>query len=148
MYAPITPLCMQAYLPALVFEASMPLFEKTPGIGLQWKIKLKSRKVAQSCLKSPIAALGCGDLGSQSRPTLPIGQIYVEPNITVEGNRLGAVDSFVSPGSTCTLSRIGSLDAEVPRRIAKASTAFGKLEKKCMVRLRYYTENTYETKCV
>ena len=143
MYAPIKPICIQAYLPVLLFEASMSLFEKTPGIGLQWKIK-----VAQSCLKSPIVALGCGDLESQSRPTLPIGQIYVEPNITVEGNRLGAVDSFVYPGSTCTLSRIGSLDAEVSRRIAKASTAFGKLEKKCMVRLRYYTENTYETKCV
>ena len=60
--------------------------------------------------------------------TPPIGQVYVEPNITVEGNRLGVVDSFVYLGST--LSRNGSLDAEISRRIAKVSTAFGELEKR------------------
>ena len=60
--------------------------------------------------------------------TPPIGQVYVEPNITVEGNRLGVVDSFVYLGST--LSRNGSLDAEISRRIVKASTAFGKLKKR------------------
>ena len=46
----------------------------------------------------------------------------------MEGNRLGVVDSFVYLGST--LSRNGSLDAEISRRIAKSSTAFGKLEKR------------------
>ena len=60
--------------------------------------------------------------------TPSIGQVYVEPKITVEGNRLGVVDSFVYLGST--LSRNGSLDAEISRRIAKVSTAFGKLEKR------------------
>ena len=54
------------------------------------------------------------------------GQVYVEPNIMVEGNRLGVVDSFVCLGRT--LSRNSSLDAEISGRIAKASTAFGKLE--------------------
>ena len=39
--------------------------------------------------------------------TPPIGQVYVEHNITVEGNRLGVVDSFVYLGST--LIRNGSL---------------------------------------
>ena len=60
--------------------------------------------------------------------TPPIIQVYVEPNIMVEGNRLGAVDSFVYLGST--LSRNSSLDAEISRRIAKTITAFGKLEKR------------------
>ena len=60
--------------------------------------------------------------------TPPIGQVYDEPNITVEGNRLGVVDSFVYLGST--LSRNGSLDAEISKRTTKASTASGKLEKR------------------
>ena len=42
--------------------------------------------------------------------TPPIDQVYVEPNITVEG-RLGVVDNFVCLGST--LSKNGSLDAEI-----------------------------------
>ena len=59
----------------------------------------------------------------------PIGQVCIEPNITVEViNRFGAVDSFVYLGST--LSRNSSLDAGISSRIAKVSTAFGKLEKR------------------
>ena len=56
------------------------------------------------------------------------GQPYVEPNITVNGTRLDVVDTFVYLGSM--LSRDGSLDAEIHQRIKKASTAFGKLEKR------------------
>ena len=46
----------------------------------------------------------------------------------MKDNRLGVVDRFFYLGST--LSRNGSLDAEIFRRIAKASTAFSKLEKR------------------
>ena len=60
--------------------------------------------------------------------TPPIGQVYVEPNITVEDNTLGVVDSFVYLGYT--LSRNGGLDAEISTRISKVGTAFSKLEKR------------------
>ena len=81
----------------------------------------------------------------------PIRQVYVEPNITVEGKRLGVVDSFVYLGNT--LSRNGSLDAEISRRIAKASTAFGKLEKRvwsyrgeaCVLTVLLYGSETWIT---
>ena len=56
------------------------------------------------------------------------GQPYAEPTITVNGTRLEVVDTFVYLGST--LSRDGSLDAEIYHRIQKASVAFGKLEKR------------------
>ena len=56
------------------------------------------------------------------------GELYIEPNITVHGTRLDVVETFVYLGST--LSRDGSLDAEIHLRIQKASVAFGKLEKR------------------
>ena len=39
------------------------------------------------------------------------GECYTEPNITVNGTRLGVVDTFVFLGST--ISKDGSLDAEI-----------------------------------
>jgi hypothetical protein len=54
------------------------------------------------------------------------GNNYVEPNIIVDGVRLGVVDKFVYLGST--ISRTGSLDEELNLRIQKASVAFGKLQ--------------------
>ena len=61
--------------------------------------------------------------------TPPPGHQYIEPNIYVKGTRLKAVvDSFVYLGST--LSRDGSLDSEISLRIARASKAFGELEKR------------------
>ena len=56
------------------------------------------------------------------------GEPYIEPNIMVHGTRLGVADTFVYLGST--LSRDGSLDAEIHLRIQKACVAFGKLEKR------------------
>ena len=56
------------------------------------------------------------------------GKPYTEPNIVVNGTRLGVVDTFVYLGST--ISRDGTLDAEIYSRIQKASVAFGKLEKR------------------
>ena len=56
------------------------------------------------------------------------GKPYVQPNIIVQGTRLDAVDTFVYLGST--ISRDGTLDAEMHLRIAKACVAFGKLDKR------------------
>ena len=55
------------------------------------------------------------------------GNPYQEPNITVKGQRLQAVENFTYLGST--LSRSANIDAEVTNRIAKASSAFGRLKK-------------------
>ena len=55
------------------------------------------------------------------------GHPYREPNITVKGQKLQAVESFTYLGST--LSRAATIDAEINNRIAKASSAFGRLKK-------------------
>ena len=52
---------------------------------------------------------------------------YQEPNTTVKGQRLQAVENFTYLGST--LSRSANIDAEVTNRIAKASSAFRRLKK-------------------
>ena len=52
---------------------------------------------------------------------------YQEPNITVKGQRLQAMENFTYLGST--LSRSANIDAEVSNRIAKASSAFERLKK-------------------
>ena len=51
----------------------------------------------------------------------------MEPNITVNGQRLNVVDKFTYLGST--LSRNVVIDDEVNARLAKASSAFGRLYK-------------------
>ena len=53
------------------------------------------------------------------------GKAYQEPNISVQGQRLKDVNKFTYLGST--LSRNIIIDNEVCARIAKASSAFGKL---------------------
>ena len=55
------------------------------------------------------------------------GKPYIEPNITINDQRLNAVDKFTYLGST--LSRNVVLDDEVNARLAKASAAFGRLYK-------------------
>ena len=51
-----------------------------------------------------------------------------KPHILVKGQRLQAVDKFTYLGST--LSRRINIDDEIKNRIAKASSAFGRLRKK------------------
>ena len=55
------------------------------------------------------------------------GKPYIKPNITINGQRLNAVDKFNYLGST--LSRNVVIDDEVNTRLAKASDAFGRLAK-------------------
>ena len=57
----------------------------------------------------------------QPAPATP----YVEPNVTVNGQKLAVTDKFDYLGST--LSRSVNIDEEVPYRIARASAAFGRL---------------------
>ena len=53
---------------------------------------------------------------------------YIEHNSFVHGTRLGVVEKFVYLGSTIT--KDGSLDAEIYVHIRKAHMAFGQLEKR------------------
>ncbi len=53
------------------------------------------------------------------------GKPYTKPSIHVKGHKLQAVDNFTYLGST--LSRQVTNDDEVCNRIAKASSAFGRL---------------------
>ena len=53
------------------------------------------------------------------------GKPYMEPTITLKGQRLQVVDKFTYLGST--FSRVVHIDDEVNARTAKASTAFGRL---------------------
>ncbi|KAL8595830.1 hypothetical protein ACOMHN_012248 [Nucella lapillus] len=53
---------------------------------------------------------------------------YHEPQITVNGQTLQAVETFTYLGST--LSRNANIDAETNNRISKASSAFGRLREK------------------
>ena len=80
-------------------------------------------------------ATACSDFGltistkktevlHQPAPAAP----YTEPLITVNGQRLAVADKFVYLGST--LSRSANIDEEVAYRIARASTAFGRLRDK------------------
>ena len=55
------------------------------------------------------------------------GKPYVEPNITINGQQLNAVDKFAYLGSLH--SRNVVIDDEVNARLAKASAAFGRLHK-------------------
>ncbi|XP_060761994.1 succinate dehydrogenase cytochrome b560 subunit, mitochondrial isoform X1 [Neoarius graeffei] len=54
------------------------------------------------------------------------GRPYIEPNITINGQRLNVVDKFTYLGST--LSRSVVMDDKMNARLAKASAAFGRLK--------------------
>ena len=56
------------------------------------------------------------------------GNAYVPPVITIEGKQLKAVELFKYLGST--VSKEASADAEITARIGKATTAFGRLNKR------------------
>ena len=56
--------------------------------------------------------------------TPPPGTAYIKPSIFSNG----AVNTFAYLGTT--MSRDGTLDAEITHRIEKASIAFGRLEER------------------
>ncbi len=61
------------------------------------------------------------------------GKPYQEPNSTVKGQRLQAMENFTYFSSTLSLSFSlscsANIDAEVSNRIAKASSTFGRLKR-------------------
>lgn len=59
------------------------------------------------------------------KPQPAQGKPYVEPNITVNGQRLNAVDRFTYIGSK--LAQNVTIDDEVNVRTARASSTFGRL---------------------
>ena len=67
------------------------------------------------------------------------GKHYVEPNVSVNGQRLAAVDKVTYLGST--LSRNVVIDDEVNARLAKASAAFARLQQNVWYR-RCITQET------
>jgi len=67
----------------------------------------------------------------QPTPGIP----YQEPNITVMGQRLQTVENLAYLGST--LSRSANMDAEVNNRIAKATSAFWKMDEDSLGKKRY-----------
>ena len=66
------------------------------------------------------------------------GKPYVEPNISVNGQRLNIVEKFTYLGST--LSHTVVIDDKVNTRLAKASAAFGRLHKNVWDRRGITTE--------
>ena len=56
------------------------------------------------------------------------GEVYREPDISIDGTKLNAVTKFTYLGST--LSNSVAIDDEADARIAKASSAFGRLKDK------------------
>ena len=56
------------------------------------------------------------------------GNAYVPPVVSIEGKQLNAVVNFKYLG--CTISNDATIDAEIKARIAKATTAFGRLMKR------------------
>ena len=56
------------------------------------------------------------------------GNVYVPPNISIEGKQLNAVENFKYLGST--ISNDATIDAEITARIAKATVAYGRLTKR------------------
>ena len=86
----------------------------------------------QKCKEPWIKSQSCDnfDLTISTKKTEAVqqpapGKPYNEPTITVNGEKLKAVDKFTYLGST--LCRAAHIDDEVTARIAKASVAFGRL---------------------
>ena len=99
---------------------------------LQARTKVQEDTARDFLFADDCALNACGDFGltisikkkevrHQPAPARP----YVEPNITVNGQKLAVTDKFGYLGST--LSRSVKIDEEVSYRIARASAAFGRL---------------------
>ena len=91
-------------------------------IVLQQKRKYKKDQVSDSCDSYDFTiSIKKTEVVYQPAP----GKPYMEPIITVKGQRLQVVGKFTYIGSP--LSRVVHIDDDVNARISKASAAFGRL---------------------
>ena len=86
------------------------------------KMQFSMDKFSEACDNFGLAiSIKKTEIMYQPAPCTP----YHEPTITVKGQKLQAVKQFTYLGST--LSRAVNIDDEVNNRLAKASSAFGRL---------------------
>ena len=93
-------------------------------------------KEAWTCLRKPLMTLASR---SQQRKlkfciSPPPNAPYIEPNITVYGQRLAVAETFIYLGST--LSCAVNIEEHVAYEIPKASAAFGRLKGLCLGAVR------------
>ena len=87
-------------------------------------LQITTDRLADACQRLDFTvSLKKTELMLQPRP----GSSYAPPNATISGTQLNVVDKFCCPGNLW--SQVTMIDDDVTARIAKASSAFGCLQR-------------------